>query len=262
MITSPAVLPQVTRLSPFGIVLHGDGSVDPRTLESDALAALATEHRVVVLRGFASLRDDAFVDFCRPLGNILEWEFGAINRLVPSSEARNYIYTRAAVPLHWDGAFIGRVPRFIVFHCDLAPDRGSGGETTFVDTTRVLAAATTEQRDRWSEVSVKYETEKVVHYGGSFTARVVDRHPVTGEAVLRFAEPVADLNPVRLSVMGAVDPSGFLGEMQALLAAPESMLVHSWREGDIVIADNFALLHGRRAFTANTPRAIRRINVL
>ena len=251
-----------TRLHPFGCVLHAAEAADARTLDPGMLKALATGQRVVVLRGFAKLPDDAFVDFCRPLGSILEWEFGAVNDLAPREDAKNYIYTRAAVPLHWDGAFVGRVPRFIVFHCDVAPDPASGGETTFVDTTRVLAAATPVQRERWSEVSVKYETEKVVHYGGSFTARVVDRHPVTGEAVLRFAEPVDDLNPVRLTVSGASDGAAFVDEMRAALASPNALLAHRWEPGDIVIADNFALLHGRRAFTATTRRALRRVNVL
>jgi alpha-ketoglutarate-dependent taurine dioxygenase len=252
----------VTALSPFGCVVHGDGATDPRSLDPAALAALATEHRVVVLRGFAPLPDLELVELCRPLGQVLEWEFGAINQLAPRDDARNYIYTRAAVPLHWDGAFVGRVPRFIVFHCDVAPDAAAGGETTFVDTTRVLAAATPGQRERWRGVSVTYETEKVVHYGGRFTARVVDRHPVTGEPVLRFAEPVEDLNPVRLTVTGAPDGAAFIDEMRSALASPTSLLVHRWQQGDLVIADNFALLHGRRAFTATTRRAIRRVNVL
>ena len=261
--TSLAVSPmRETRLAPFGCILHAADSTDARALDADLLAALATEHRVIVLRGFAPLPDNAFVDFCRPLGCILEWEFGAVNQLAPSADAKNYIYTRAAVPLHWDGAFVGRVPRFIVFHCDVAPSPECGGETTFVDTTRVLASATAEQRRRWSDVSVRYETEKVVHYGGSFTARVVDRHPVTGETVLRFAEPVNDLNPVRLTVSGVDDGPAFIREMQAVLAAPDALLAHRWEPGDIVLADNFALLHGRRAFTVATQRVIRRVNVL
>lgn len=261
--TSPAMRHvDPTGLAPFGALIHGEGATDARTLDPALLAALATEHRLVVLRGFAPLPGEAFVELCRPLGQVLEWEFGAVNQLVPKDDARNYIYTRAAVPLHWDGAFVGRVPRFIVFHCDVAPDPAAGGETTFVDTTRVLATATAEQHERWSRVSVRYETEKIVHYGGSFTARVVDRHPVTGEPVLRFAEPVDDLNPVRLTVSGADDGFAFIAEMRAALAAPDALLAHGWRDGDIVVADNFALLHGRRAFAAATRRAIRRVNVL
>jgi alpha-ketoglutarate-dependent taurine dioxygenase len=37
---------------------------------------------------------------------------------------------------------------------------------------------------------------------------------------------------------------------------------HQWLEGDVVIADNHVLLHGRRAFDKNAARRIRRINIL
>ena len=37
---------------------------------------------------------------------------------------------------------------------------------------------------------------------------------------------------------------------------------HRWQTGDVVIADNFTLLHGRRAFEHGTVRDIRRVNVL
>ena len=61
--TTLAMTPvSVTPLAPFGAVLHGDGTTDARTLDADMLAALATEHRVLVLRGFAPLPGDAFVE--------------------------------------------------------------------------------------------------------------------------------------------------------------------------------------------------------
>jgi len=39
-------------------------------------------------------------------------------------------------------------------------------------------------------------------------------------------------------------------------------LAHHWRTGDIVIADNHALLHGRRAFKQDAKRHLRRVNIL
>ena len=30
-------------------------------------------------------------------------------------QAQNYLYTNRSVPFHWDGAFAGRVPRYIFF---------------------------------------------------------------------------------------------------------------------------------------------------
>jgi len=50
--------------------------------------------------------------------------------------------------------------------------------------------------------------------------------------------------------------------MRELLYAPELCLFLSWQEGDIVIADNHATLHGRTAFTQPERRHIRRVNIL
>src|ERR1051325_162615 len=82
------------------------------------------------------------------------------------------------------------------------PPGASGGETLFCDTLRLLARATPAERELWRRMAITYTTEKIVHYGGTFTSPLITRHPDTGEEVLRFAEPVEDLNPVRLKIEG------------------------------------------------------------
>jgi alpha-ketoglutarate-dependent taurine dioxygenase len=252
-------------LSPFGMEVTvpppGD---DIAALPGPALRDYVARHRLLVLRGVRVPSDDAMMDLCRQLGEVLEWEFGAVNELKPRADAPNYLYTNRAVPFHWDGAFVGRVPHYIFFHCRAAPPEGAGGATTFCDTTRVLGRATPEQRRRWEGITVTYNTDKVVHYGGTFTAPLLGRHPVSGEAVLRYAEPVEDLNPVRLEVQGLppAEVPAFLEEMRLLLYDPAACYDHVWRTGDVVLADNHALLHGRRAFTQAAPRHLRRVNIL
>jgi alpha-ketoglutarate-dependent taurine dioxygenase len=255
----------VRPLSPFGVEItvpvpgSGLGSVDVPELRSRVAA-----RRLAVLRGFAAPSDEEMLAFCRQLGEVLEWEFGSVNELQARPDASNYLYTNREVPFHWDGAFAGRVPHYIFFHCRAAPPAGSGGETTFCDTVRLLQRATPEQRERWRRVRITYSTEKVVHYGGTFTAALVARHPVSGAPVLRFAEPVEDLNPVRLETHGLPpeEQPAFLAEMHRLLNDPELCYAHDWRDGDVVLADNHALLHGRRAFRASAPRHLRRVNIL
>jgi 1,4-dihydroxy-2-naphthoate octaprenyltransferase len=128
----------------------------------------------------------------------------------------------------------------------------------------VLARATQEQRRAWSEARFRYTTEKKVHYGGSFVSKVVTRHPKLALDVIRYAEPVDDLNPVSVEPVGGTPSEGarIMAELGGALARPEVTLALPWREGDYVIADNHALLHGRRAFTDGAPRHLRRVNVL
>jgi L-tyrosine isonitrile desaturase/decarboxylase len=256
---------RLSRLRPFGIVVSAEqqgASIDAVSIS--ALKTLVDEHRVVLLRGFAPLPGDALPNFCRRLGEPLEWEFGTVNELRVQTEARNYLYTSGAVPFHWDGAFAGRVPRYIFFHCDVAPPLASGGETLFCDTTRLLSLASPAERERWSRIAITYTTEKIVHYGGTFTSPLITAHPDGVEEILRFAEPVADLNPVRLEIKGLTGQTEreFLEEMHRRLRDERASYVHRWMDGDVLIADNYRLLHGRRAFTQSAERRIRRVNIL
>ena len=128
----------------------------------------------------------------------------------------------------------------------------------------MLQTLNPQEISQWSKISVTYRTEKIVHYGGEFSSPLIMPHPFLNQSVLRFAEPVTDLNPVTLEFQG-VSPdkaADLISRMHQLLNAPEFCYAHSWQTNDIVIADNHALLHGRRPFTSSTQRHLRRINVL
>ena len=58
------------------------------------------------------------------------------------------------------------------------------------------------------------------------------------------------------------DATGFLADLAARLRDPKVCFAHRWQAGDVVIADNHALLHARRAFRPEAPRRISRVNVL
>ena len=251
--------------SPFGVEIVAESQQNLlAALPADLLRAETAEHRIAVLRGFAPPDDDEMLTFCRQLGDILEWEFGAVNELAPRVDAQNYLYSNRDVPFHWDGAFAGRVPHYIFFHCRADPAPDNGGETTFCDTVRLLERISAEERAAWECIRITYSTEKVVHYGGTFTAPMIDRHPVSGQQVVRFAEPVEDVNPVHLSIDGVppADQPAFLARMHQLLNDPSLCYAHAWRDNDIVLADNHALLHGRLAFRASASRHLRRVNIL
>jgi L-tyrosine isonitrile desaturase/decarboxylase len=262
-VTSPT---KARPLSPFGLELTASppGASLESVLRPELLKTYLNRHRVLILRGFASLSGDALIELCRTFGELQEFDFGKINELRVKEGSPNYLFTSHAVPFHWDGAFLGRVPSVLFFHCEAAPPEGTGGETLFADTTRVLAAAPAERLALWEKVRITYVTEKKVHYGGRFSSPLLGRHPGTGEAILRFAEPVADLNPVALEIAG-LPPSeheALLEDLKRRLYDPDCCLSHAWRAGDYVVADNHALLHGRRAFSDAGLRHLRRVNIL
>lgn len=252
-------------LTPFGVSVSSlQAKAALRAAHIPALKELIDLHRVIVLRGFATLPGTALPDFCEGFGELLEWEFGTVNDLRQRAQAQNYLFTNRAVPFHWDGAFAGRVPHYIFFQCELAPPQGSGGETLFCDTIRLLKLAPSWRREVWEQTVITYTTEKIVHYGGAFTSPVISRHPVSGENVLRYAEPVTDLNPVQLEIHGLAPDAekDFLEDLHRRLNDERACYQHQWQNGDIVIADNYALLHGRHAFDEKAERHIRRVNIL
>ncbi|HEY9840100.1 MAG TPA: TauD/TfdA family dioxygenase [Candidatus Obscuribacterales bacterium] len=251
-------------LEPFGLLVRAPESASLWALDPDTVKAWVATHRVVVLRGFAPLAKTELPGWCRQLGQPLAWDFGTINELRARPDAVNYLFTPAAVPLHWDGAFSGEIPHYIFFQCLQAPAPGTGGETTFVDTPRVLQRLPEAERAQLEKLSITYSTEKIVHYGGSFTQALIDTDPASGAKVLRYAEPVTDINPVSLQVSGldATAQADLIAELADRLYDPAVCLEHHWQDGDYLIADNFTLLHGRRAYAEPAARHLRRVNIL
>lgn len=151
-----------------------------------------------------------------------------MHELKHDPDAHNYLYTDRPVTLHWDGAFAAEVPHWRVFRCVQAPV--SEGESTFVDTGRVLDQANPEQRTRWEATTVQSSTQKKARYGGTFTPAVVDTHTTDGDAVLRYAEPVDHLNPVDASPSGP-DAERLHDLLRDVLYGPDVLLAYALRRG-------------------------------
>lgn len=255
-------------LAPFGVLVRPAeaAGVLPAVAE---LRELLLRNRVLVLRGFEpSPTKDASASYASEWGPLLEWDFGTVLEVVEHDDPRNYLFTSGSVPYHWDGAFAKQTPWLQVFQCCEAPGADAGGETLFCDTARVWANAKPELRAVWKGIEIEYGTEKVAHYGGNIIAKLVAKHPLTGETVLRFNEPAnastANLNTPTVVPLGL--PSGEADQLVADLTRrvydPTVVYAHAWHPGDRVIADNFVLLHGRLPYRSKLPRRLWRVHVL
>jgi alpha-ketoglutarate-dependent taurine dioxygenase len=255
-------------MRPFGHVVYASAGTRVDSLPIQGLRDLALEHRVLVLRGFDRLEASELVEYCRSWGDLLEWDFGVMLDVVEHSNPTNYIFTHGNVPYHWDGAFAAQVPSFQVFQCLQTGPRNSGGETLFADTIRIVENLDPEVRELWRTITIRYTTEKVVHYGGRIEAPLLGLHPLLRRETLRFAEPFDEgtvrLNELELEVFGvhAEGAAELISDLRKLLYDPANCYAHAWRVGDIVIADNHALLHGRRAYATDTRRHLQRVHVL
>lgn len=256
---------QIECLQPFGAIIKNcepNGSIEQFTPAQ--IHAWVSEYKLLVFRGYETLPKQSLALFAQTLGKPLQWVFGAINELKVKKDTENYIFTDHEVPMHWDGAFVGKIPHVILFQCLIAPAKEDLGGTTFADTQAILEHASPETINEWKKISITYSTKKIVHYGGKITQSLIDKHEVENKHVLRYAEPVNDLNPVQLDIHGLQYKTDeeFIADMKQLLYHPDYLYTHRWEQGDIVLADNHTLLHGREAFKNPNERFIQRINIL
>jgi alpha-ketoglutarate-dependent taurine dioxygenase len=259
-----------TPLQPFGVLLRpGREGRYADELPADVLDAAVLRHRLVLLRGFATMEEQRYVAFCRRFGALLEWDFGVLLNVRKEARPANHLFSDGRVELHWDGAFAAQTPRLNVFQCLSASGPGTeGGATLFADGAGVLAQAGERERVLWEAIDVDYVTAKKAHYGGAVRSRLVQRHPVTGEAALRLIEPFNEdnmqVNPVQASVPGWEEDNSrrLLQDLVARLYRPRHLYRHQWQPGDVLLVDNHALLHGRERLGGNVARHLQRVHVL
>lgn len=260
--TSP---PTETPLRAVGLRIDAGGDDDLLGLPPGYVRARVLAHKLVVLRGFRSMSQDEFLAFARafdPAGvRLHEWPTGPVMEVKIDPQAVNFLFTNERVPLHVDGMYGGE-PSYLVFQCIAAP-RG-GGATLFVDAAKVWDLADDEHRRIWENTSVTYSMEKKAHFGGVITVPLVNRHKVTQKQTLRYCEPVATkLNPLTVTVEGLSDQrfAELVDDLRARIYDDRVCEAHVWQDGDVVIADNHALLHGRTAIEGGG-RHLRRVQII
>jgi len=258
-----------TQLEPFGLLIESDDAQRPVTaIPADELAALVEQHKAVVMRGFAPLAPEGFIAHARRFGPLLRWEFGELLNLRIEKQPPNHLFGSGRVEMHWDGAYLTEVPRFSLFQCLHADHAEGGGETLFTDTSRMVALATPAERAVWEQTRISYSTRKAAHYSGAVTVPLLGSHRDTGAPTVRFIEPYnednLELNPVQVTVQGldADLQEPFLRSVIARMYDPRCMYRHRWQQGDFLIYDNHALLHGRAKIEGNIARHLQRIHVL
>lgn len=269
----PALKLKTTRLDPFGLLLEPScPDSDIRDIDVDVLRNHLWRERLIVLRGFRTFDgSEDFSEYCERWGEISVWPFGKVLELVERNNPEDHIFDNNYVPLHWDGMYRPQVPEFQLFHCVRAPRPSQGGRTTFSNTVLALERAPAHLRTLWSKVTGTYQ-RKMEFYDSKTISPIVDSHPLRGFSVIRYNEPpIAGIegyglfvNPPILEFTGVAQDelSEFHRSLREALYSPHNFYAHEWQVGDLVVADNFSLLHGREGFETKAPRHLRRVHVL
>ncbi len=262
--------PKITRLKAFGLLLEAEHADDDiHGLDINILREHVWRERLIVLRGYHTFGGtDDFSKYCEHWGEISVWPFGKVLELVEHNNPEDHIFDNNYVPLHWDGMYRKQVPEFQIFHCVSAPLVGQGGRTTFSNTVQALENAPSQTKELWKKMTGSYQ-RKMEFYNSKTVSPIIESHPHRDFSVIRYNEPPLKgyghfVNPPQLEFTGAKDTelTEFHRTLREALYAPENFYAHEWRVGDLIVADNFSLLHGREAFESKAPRHLRRVHVL
>lgn len=261
---------KTTQLKPFGVLLEPNKKNTPvKDLDIKILRHFFEQEQIIVLRGFETFQtSDEFSNYCELWGEISLWPFGKVLELIEQDQPKDHIFDNSYVPLHWDGMYRPQVPEYQIFHCVKAPLTGQGGRTTFSNTLLALKNAPLELKTLWGKVTGVYK-RKMEFYNSKTVSPIITKHPQRDFLVIRYNEPPSAekghfVNPPDLEFLG-IPPEeleDFHHHLKQVLYAPENFYAHEWQKGDLVITDNFSLLHGREKFISKCPRHLQRVQVL
>jgi alpha-ketoglutarate-dependent taurine dioxygenase len=256
-------------IKPFGAIvtapLNGDSVAE---LKIDCLREILREHKLIVLRGFQSFQSAAdFAAYCRLWGEICLWPFGEVLELVEHENPEDHIFDHSYVPLHWDGMYRKQVPELQIFQCVSAPAGEGEGRTTFSNTAMMLQRITDADRSLWGQASITY-LRKMEYYESRTEAPIICAHPYRNYDVVRYCEPtdLHDLSfinhpDIKFNCVSGLEEKRIKESLRQALYDPRNFYAHTWQSGDLVIADNYTLLHGREQFTSGSKRHLRRVHV-
>lgn len=273
MIPSPVELPDqlnVQLVSPFGLMIRPRAATAEITEVPVPLARdLVRECHLVIFRGFEPMPDpEHLARYAASWGEVLSWPFGQVLDLVEHERPADHVFDNTQVSLHWDGMFVDQIPEFQIFQCINTADCGRGGRTIFCDTTRVLDHADAATHQLWQSLNLSYRVAKESHYGGTTMSALVVKHPTRGFPTMRYLERVgAHINYVNRPQITFHDVPdehvpGIEQTLRDALYDPRHCYAHEWRTGDVVVADNYTLLHGRERYASGCGRHLRRVHVL
>lgn len=237
----------------------------------DRIEQLWRDHGILVFRGqeLTAAEQEAFV---ARFGD--QFPFPVPDQ---DGETRNYHYvancevegaqgalSTGIVDLHYDACFRERPYRATVLYALETPR--SRGETVFACGRRAYDALSDGMKRRvaglramnayWNNVATRAEN---LFYDDSMKQvfPVVVRHPVHGDPVLYVNRLMTQF----VIDMAVEESDALLARLFDHIERPEFGYAHQWRVGDLVMWDNFGIVHGRRAFDPAERRVLRRLVV-
>ncbi|KAL6049557.1 Pyoverdine biosynthesis [Balamuthia mandrillaris] len=246
---------------PFGIKLQFNNNPKLENIPQQQLRKLTLKFGLVLIRGVENIESaEQFDKSTSAFGQVQSWFFGNVLVLKynPAIDINN-VLSKEAMPMHFDGLFkldengMPLAPLFQYFFCKVP-----SGTTLFTDTRLFLDQFRPLEHRKW-----KCFTPKNASFGGKpLELDIFQKHPETHWQVLRYHEPweqeKTQFNPTHVEIL-APEGESWNQRLTDCMYNRRFCLFHDWQQGDVVIADNYSLLHSRLAF-ADSARELWRIH--
>lgn len=235
----------------------------------------------VVLRGFTDTGDRrAYTAKAYDLGTVLPWKSGVIQEVKDernSDASSNSVVSKEAMPMHFDGMFklktvldeqtgeekqVSDVPRFQYFVCQAAAPAGDG-YTLFSSSNRFVHYLPQSynikklSKIRWSTHSHGYFQHDLSELS------LIVPHPSLGTPCVRWLQPWPRWKTAYNSHDITIDngSQNLISLIDSILFDRRVCLYFTWEKGDVLVSDNFSMLHTRTAFRGDCDRELWRIHV-
>lgn len=276
------------RVTPITANLGADVTdIDLATItdeEFETLYQAWLDHLVLRIRG-QSLCDAALQDFSARFGPLEEAPFGKMSEEEKARLQNRYITLISNIrengrPIgglgnkeaswHSDMTYKEIIPPASVLYAVEVPP--TGGNTLFANQYAALDAMPAALRDRISSLSIKHDAShnSVGELRRGFEEQpdpreiegaihpIVRRHGETGRDALFLGRR----DHAYIPGLTIEDSEALLNDIWQWAALPENTLEHIWQTGDVIIWDNRAVLHRRKAFDDRSRRLMKRCQVL
>lgn len=182
---------------------------------------------------------------------------GEVSIVQPSDEKNPDRSRRGdSFDFHTDGNYLPQLPALFLLACE---DPGTNDtKTAFMDSRDVVR-----EMQEYVPTLGRLQFSYYDKHDTKVTRPMIETHPVTGETIMHcvthgYAEPLVDATTGKVEVVPQVEIEEVMIALDAALRIVPTY-VHSWRKGDVIIADNQTFLHARQATTPDPNRRLSRV---
>jgi taurine dioxygenase len=248
------------QLAPFGVEVRIDGAEGLSSADDDELRRLYARDGLLVVRGLTLSLEDQ-LEFCSLFGPVLRSEG---ETYVISNDPAKGILAGAELTFHSD---IPYVPAPYAAGALYAVEVSDGvSATRFASGLRAYERLSPALRERVDGLnSIQMRTRMIDGRNRLTDAKptdncavqaVVGRQAATGRPYLFTGET----HTAAIIGLAEADSEALLEELFAVLYADDNIYEHIWRQGDLVLWDNLAVQHGRKAVTGGV-RTLQRVSI-